>query len=67
MSDFTAKKGRLCPNCMEGVLSWDSDEEAEDIGYSEPGILSFYHCTACGAEIEVYVPDKANEKENDNE
>lgn len=47
---------RICPNCLIGELHWDQDHDAEDYGYCEPGIVIFYHCEECGAEIEVFVP-----------
>ena len=47
---------RICPNCLDAELKWDSSEDMEDIGCSEPGTVDFYHCENCGAAVEIYVP-----------
>jgi hypothetical protein len=49
---------RLCPNCLNSEIRWDSSEDMSDIGCSEPGVADFYHCENCGASIEIYVPEK---------
>ena len=55
------KSGRKCPNCGRWGLCWDSDADAEECGYTDPGIVNFYHCTECGADIEVYVRNAKEE------
>ena len=52
----------LCPVCKSRNMMWDSDEDAEDSGYSVAGIVSFYHCENCGMEAELLVPAKINTK-----
>lgn len=47
-----------CPVCGQKTASWESDFSAQDAGYSEPGLVIFYHCGNCGALIEAYIPDK---------
>ena len=53
---------KVCPNCIDGELSWESDVDAEDIGYSRSGTISYYICRSCGAEIEIFVPIDKKEK-----
>ena len=53
---------KICPNCSSYSLHWNSDAEAEECGYSVAGIVTFYHCANCGAEVEVFVP---NEREGE--
>lgn len=43
----------ICPCCRQGMLIWKSDFSFEDVGYEGDGIVTFYECDACGAEIEV--------------
>lgn len=47
-----------CINCGHRTVYWQSDFDAEDIGYDEPGVVSYWTCAHCGAEIEVYVKEK---------
>ena len=43
----------ICPCCHQGLLIWKSDFSFEDVGYEGDGIVTFYECDSCGAEIEV--------------
>jgi predicted RNA-binding Zn-ribbon protein involved in translation (DUF1610 family) len=52
-----------CPACGKQTAIWQSDFDAEDVGYIEPGIVTFYTCSNCGAEIEVYVPTERGKNE----
>lgn len=45
-----------CPNCNTWKLCWDSDESSDEVGFIEDGVVSFYHCTHCGAQMELFVP-----------
>ena len=47
-----------CPVCGE-FLCWGDDEEAEDIGCSAEGIISFYHCEKCGVDVEIFFPSNS--------
>ena len=48
--------GYSCPVCRE-TLCWESDEDAEDVGYYEKGIVSYLHCENCGVHIEMFIPE----------
>lgn len=50
-----------CPVCEE-ELCWDSDADFDDLGIDGRGIISFYHCCNCKAEIEIY---KREDDENE--
>lgn len=56
-----------CPACGQFTAIWQSDFDAEDVGYILPGIVSYYTCTNCHAEIEVYVPIEEEEDERGSE
>ena len=56
---------RICPNCLDSVLMWDSDADAIDAGYAEEGSITYYHCEKCGADIEVFVPTENPYKEGE--
>lgn len=45
-----------CYCCRHMSVYWQSDEDAEDAGYTREGVVSFYTCGNCGAEIEVFMP-----------
>lgn len=49
------KREMNCPICMS-ELHYDSATDTEDINYQADGIVSHYHCTGCGAEIEILMP-----------
>lgn len=52
-----------CPVCGHRVI-WQSDFDFEDYGiYDEKGIVHNFSYTNCGADIECYVPENANNKE----
>lgn len=44
-----------CYYCGGNVV-WDSDFSFEDECLEGEGIVQFYHCSECGAEIEVRIP-----------
>lgn len=46
-----------CPYCRQGVLRWMADSSFEECGYSGSGLVQFYECPVCGAEIEVVKSD----------
>lgn len=52
-----------CPVC-EKDLVWESHEDAEEIGYTEKGIFSFYHCCNCGSSIDIFTPEDNQYKED---
>lgn len=45
----------VCPNCGHEII-WQSDFDFDDLGYEGDGIVSFYSCPHCGADIEVRIP-----------
>lgn len=45
-----------CFHCGKYAVIWDSDFDAEDVGYINPGIVHMLHCEHCGASIEYYIP-----------
>lgn len=47
--------GYMCPICKNEMV-WDSDVDAEDIGYDTPGIVTFCHCNYCNASVDIYIP-----------
>lgn len=50
-----------CPFCF-GRIIWDNDFNAEDVygeGCDPLLLVSFWHCTLCGATIQVDVPDES--------
>ena len=49
-----------CPVCNL-PMCWDIDNDFQDIGLEEKGIIHYYHCEKCGTEIEIYVPESAYE------
>lgn len=40
----------------EHELVWESDEDTDDIGYEESGIVHLYTCPHCKARYEVMEP-----------
>ena len=52
-----------CFNCGCRSVVWQSDFDAEDYGYEEPGIVHECHCENCGAQITYFVPLNAEEEE----
>lgn len=44
-----------CIHCG-GNLVWQNDFDFEDCGYDGCGVVTFWHCSQCGAEIEVKLP-----------
>lgn len=52
-----------CVNCGKKSLMWQSDFDFEELGYEGEGIVSFYTCSNCGAEIECAVPINTTDKE----
>ena len=53
-----------CANCGSRQVSWQSDFGFEDMGYEGEGIVTFYECLNCGAQIEYDIrTDDENEKE----
>ena len=53
-----------CFHCGERAVVWDSDFDAEDLGYEEKGIVHICHCANCGAQIEYVILDE-NEEEDE--
>lgn len=52
-----------CPICNRRTAVWQNDFDADDAGYLVPGIVTFFLCNECSAEIEVFRPDiDPNEK-----
>lgn len=45
-----------CPVCGCRTALWQSDYDAEDVGYEQPGIVQMFTCVHCHAEIEAYTP-----------
>lgn len=58
-----SEKKYPCPACG-GEMIWDSEEDAEDIGYVDDGTVVFYHCPKCEASIEMFLPYPGNGKGN---
>lgn len=54
-----------CYCCRHRAVYWNSDADAEDAGYTEAGIVSFYTCGNCGAEIEMFIPIKEERDETE--
>lgn len=42
-----------CPRCGQRSLIWQSDFMAEECGYMFNGIVTFFTCTNCGANVEL--------------
>ena len=42
-------------------MLWDSDAAFEDRGIDGEGIVSFFHCPNCEADIELYLPETEGE------
>ena len=42
-----------CFICGAKVV-WENDFDAEDCGYTEEGIVHYYHCPKCNTEYEVF-------------
>lgn len=53
-----------CFNCRQKKIVWQSDFDAEDIGYAVKGIVSMYTCANCGAQYEMLMK---TEEENEDE
>lgn len=45
-----------CFHCGERTVVWDSDFSYDDCGYDGDGVVTFLHCTNCGAQIEYAIP-----------
>ena len=43
-----------CPVCGLRAAVWQSDFDAEDVGFDAPGIVKYFTCSNCGAEIEAF-------------
>lgn len=52
-----------CPRCGAEML-WQGEEDYEDIGIDGKGTVSFHICKRCGVEIECYISDKEEEKDD---
>lgn len=44
-----------CFNCGADLI-WESDFNADEVGYEEEGIVTFYTCPNCGADYQVFIP-----------
>ena len=44
-----------CAHCLQKAVIWDCDYAFSDFDYDGEGIVQFFHCTNCGAEIEYYI------------
>lgn len=44
-----------CFHCGNRSVIWDSDYDAEDMGYEWKGIVQMLHCTRCGAVIQYWI------------
>lgn len=53
-----------CYNCGHDSVIWQCDYSFSDCGMEGEGIVSVWACPNCGAEIDVIIPDR---KEEDNE
>lgn len=53
-----------CFKCGSRSVIWNSDFDSEDCGYEQSGIVSFYTCSKCGSEYEVFEPFSDEEEEN---
>ena len=42
-----------CFICGHETIIWDSDFDTQDLGIEEEGIVSYFHCSKCGADYEV--------------
>ena len=54
-----------CFHCGQHTVVWDCDYDAEDVGYADPGIVQMCHCETCGAEITYYIPNKAEDDDDE--
>lgn len=56
-----------CYHCGSKRVAWMNDFMFEDVGCDGDGIVSFFQCLDCGAEIEVYVSydNEESDKEED--
>lgn len=46
----------MCPRCEKRAAVWQSDFDAQDVGYEKFGIVTFYTCGNCDSEIEIFTP-----------
>ena len=53
----------ICPKC--GLkLRWECDYDFEDVGREGVGVCSVYTCVHCGVEVEIYMPEEYDKKNN---
>lgn len=52
-----------CMNCHELKLVWQCDYDFDALGIEGKGIVSYYECSNCGAQIELRVPTDIEENE----
>ena len=54
-----------CMNCGSTKVIWESDFDFEDVGIAGEGIVSYYHCADCGADITYAKPFEKEDKEDE--
>ena len=52
-----------CFHCLQKAVIWDSDFDFGDFGHEGKGVVHFYHCRNCGAEIEYWVSNEGGERD----
>lgn len=52
-----------CFHCFGDRISLDETFTFEDLGAEGEGMVYFYTCHDCGADIEVWVADREDQKE----
>jgi len=50
-----------CPRCSCRSAVWQNDFSNDDVGYDREGLVTFYTCSKCGSEIEVFTPEDDEE------
>lgn len=52
-----------CFHCGHRSVVWENDFMASEYGYEIEGIIHVLHRANCKAEIEYYIPDEAERRE----
>lgn len=52
-----------CFYCGRLAVIWDSDFTFDELEYDGDGVVNYYHCTNCGAQIQYKIPYDSEEEE----
>lgn len=56
-----------CFYCRSHNVTWENDFTFDDCGYDGEGLVQFYHCFDCGADIEYRIPEPTEPVADDEE